>query len=133
MDNANPADTLICIGMAVASDLPNKIGERNRYVKDMNGRPIRCGTEQFEYRPSSSELRVYSFPQTWGSTALGFGGIGGAAMTTATTTVILYESCGLVYFGQRKAYLIERINETFWNDVCKFNMAYCDESSKYER
>lgn len=28
------------------------------------------------------------FPQAWGSTSLGFGGIGGQAMTSAYTTVI---------------------------------------------
>lgn len=34
------------------------------------------------------EFEFYMFPQAWGSTSLGFGGIGGQAMTSAYTTVI---------------------------------------------
>ena len=40
-------------------------------------------------RPTVSECQVLGlFPQLWGSTALGFGGIGGAAMTYAYTCVV---------------------------------------------
>jgi hypothetical protein len=55
------------------------------------------------------ELEVYSFPQMWGSTALGFGGIGGAAMTKAQTTIVLPEdrSAAHVYFNSRFAYTID--------------------------
>lgn len=48
----------------------------------------------------------YSFPQTWGSTALGFGGIGGQAITTAQTYVVLANGAIYVYFGSRFAYVI---------------------------
>ena len=50
-------------------------------------------------RPSPHELDVLLFSQTWGSTALGYGGVGGAAMTDAYTVVVrrLSEIC--VYFG----------------------------------
>lgn len=59
------------------------------------------------------------FPQTWGSTALGFGGIGGAAMTTAYTIVIRSDLNGqyAVYFGGSFAYRIDRPNEQFFLDI----------------
>lgn len=58
----------------------------------------------------------YAFPQTWGSTALGFGGIGGQAMTTAQTYVVITYGTVYVYFGSRFAYemkgmLREKIDE----------------------
>lgn len=60
-------------------------------------------------------LYWYSFPQTWGSTALGFGGIGGAAMTTAQTVVVFTYGAPIgkaaVYFGGRFAYLVENAGE----------------------
>ena len=59
------------------------------------------------------------FPQTWGSTALGFGGIGGAAMTTAYTIVIRSDLNGqyAVYFGGSFAYRIDRPNGQFFLDI----------------
>jgi hypothetical protein len=40
-------------------------------------------------RPTTRDFGVYSmFTQTWGSTALGHGGMGGAAVTTAYTIVL---------------------------------------------
>lgn len=40
-------------------------------------------------RPTIDECEVVAmFSQTWGSTAMGFGGIGGAAMTAAYTVII---------------------------------------------
>lgn len=55
----------------------------------------------------------YAFPQTWGSTALGHGGIGGQMMTSAITMVVVVqpgwhgdhpEGIALVYFGGAFAY-----------------------------
>lgn len=62
---------------------------------------------------------VAMFPQTWGSTALGFGGIGGQAITTAYTIVIYSELIGqyCVYFGGRIAYRIDAPNDQFFQDV----------------
>lgn len=51
-------------------------------------------------RPYVQELEVDMFLQGWGSTALGYGGIGGSAMTDAYTVVVSYghrQFC--VYFG----------------------------------
>jgi hypothetical protein len=50
-------------------------------------------------RPDPSELTVLLFPQTWGSTALGYGGLGGAAVTDAYTVVVRKRAELCVYFG----------------------------------
>ena len=76
------------------------------------------------------------FPQVWGSTAMGFGGIGGAAITTAYTTVVesdIDASC-CVYFGGQFAYRIERPNEQFFEDLMKQQMTQVSGAKKrYER
>ena len=71
------------------------------------------------------DLTVYSmFPQTWSSTALGFGGIGGQAFTSAYVCVIESNLVGgyAVYFGGRLAYVIERPNEKFMEDIARQRM-----------
>lgn len=59
-------------------------------------------------RPDPTECQVFAmFAQTWGSTALGFGGIGGAAMTPAYTVVVKGPQGHLaVYWAGRFGYLI---------------------------
>ena len=67
----------------------------------------------------SCDVTLYSFPQTWGSTALGFGGIGGQMITQAQTTVIMVSTTreyGAVFFGGEFAYSIENVNEAFIKD-----------------
>lgn len=44
------------------------------------------------------------YPQTWASTTLGFGGVGGDMMTTAPTTAIETAGRVFVFFGERLAY-----------------------------
>lgn len=76
------------------------------------------------------------FPQTWGSTALGFGGIGGAAITTAYVIIISSDLNGMhaVYFGGQLAYVINRPNEKFWEDVLHHRMVDAKLGKKtYER
>jgi hypothetical protein len=76
------------------------------------------------------------FPQVWGSTALGFGGIGGQTITTAYTTVVesdIDASC-CVYFGGQFAYRIEQPNEQFREDLFNQNMVQVSGAKKrYER
>jgi len=76
------------------------------------------------------------FPQVWSSTAMGFGGIGGQAITTAYTTVVesdIDASC-CVYFGGQFAYRIERPNEQFFEDLMKQQMTKVSGAKKrYER
>ena len=89
-------------------------------------------------RPHSFyDLTVYSmFPQTWSSTALGFGGIGGQAITSAYVCVIESNLVGqfAVYFGGRLAYVIERPNEKFMEDISRQRMVDAKlGKSTYER
>lgn len=61
------------------------------------------------------------YPQTWSSTTLGFGGIGGSALTTAPTIAI--ESMGqiFVFFGERFAYskAVEELPEEIYSRIFK--------------
>lgn len=57
------------------------------------------------------------FQQVWGSTALGFSGIGGQALTTAYTFVVYYRNIYYVYFGSRFAYEVDLPNEHFELDL----------------
>lgn len=65
------------------------------------------------------EFEMLMFKQTWGSTALGFGGIGGCAMTSAYTTVVLDNYTGWcgVFFGEVLAYKIKNPNQKFYEDM----------------
>ena len=85
-------------------------------------------------RPDMDDIEVVGmFNQLWGSTALGFGGIGGQAMTNAYTVVL---SCGTehaVYFGGRFAYkLASRVGELFRGDIAKRSMLPVAQQRKYE-
>lgn len=76
------------------------------------------------------------FVQTWGSTALGFGGMGGQAITSAYVCVIESNLTGehAVYFHGRLAYVIKHPNEKFWEDVHKHRMVDASMGkSHYER
>jgi hypothetical protein len=80
-------------------------------------------------------LDVFMFNQSWGSTSLGFGGIGGQVITSAYTVVI---RCGLcteafVYFGGGFAYCIEKPNDKFLEDLSKHQMASRMECGKYRK
>lgn len=70
------------------------------------------------------EYNFYVFPQTWGSTALGFGGVGGSAITKAYTTVIYEEYLNIagVFFGERLAYVVKKPNKVFFDDLKKMDM-----------
>lgn len=87
-------------------------------------------------RHSDRDFEVYAmFSQTWSSTALGFGGIGGQAITQAYTTVVRSDYTGevCVYFGSRFAYKIERPNATFYTDAANRNMKPVNQRSSYEQ
>ena len=60
-------------------------------------------------RPKVEECEVLAmFPQLWGSTALGFGGLSGAAGTRAYTVVVKGpEGHFVVYWDNRMAYVID--------------------------
>ena len=86
-------------------------------------------------RKRSPEFTLTMFKQTWGSTALGFGGIGGQAMTDAYTTVIEDEVHGWagVFFGERLAYIMYEPNQKFYEDLRNHQMCSAFESVVYKR
>ena len=98
---------------------------------------------------------MYVFPQTWSSTALGFGGCGGQAITEAYTTVVkmtsykfesskdtigriykkLEDKVYAVFFDGRIAYMCLNPNSEFFRDFDRICMkpqreaeCYVDES-----
>lgn len=79
------------------------------------------------------EGELYDFDQTWGSTALGFPGVGGQAMTTARTYVFIPDNLNTayVYFGSRFAYECD-LSEEFKNDLRNRRMADVMHSGKYK-
>lgn len=97
---SSPFDTLhAALASAEHRDMPDveyETRDWNEYKKDKDNlvmiKKIR--------RPYVHELEVDMFLQGWGSTALGYNGIGGAAITDAYTVVVSYgdrQFC--VYFG----------------------------------
>ena len=90
-------------------------------------------------RPFNDELEVIMFPQTWGSTATGYGGLGGSAMTSVYTVIVSFHlTTYCVYFGGgRLAYKLDYTNmskegrENFFMDVSNRNMASVAKSDKY--
>lgn len=88
---------------------------------------------QEDVRSTLDDFDMYTFEQVWGSTSLGFGGIGGQAMTTARTYVFVpingSRKC-FVYFAGKFAYKVN-YSEEFMEDVSKCNMASVAMSGKY--
>lgn len=88
-------------------------------------------------RPTTRDFGVYSmFTQTWGSTALGHGGMGGAAMTAAYTIVLECRATQefLVYFGSQMCYKVDRRSknlDAFVEDCKNHNLASKRDSGKY--
>jgi hypothetical protein len=88
-------------------------------------------------RPTTRDFGVYGmWPQTWGSTALGHGGMGGAAVTTAYTVVLECRATEefLVYFGGQWCYTVSRRSaniDAFIEDCKNHNLASKRDSEKY--
>ena len=85
---------------------------------------------------SNDDIDVIAmFPQVWSSTALGFGGVGGQAITTAYTIVLESDYYGYaVYFGSRFAYNVKRkASEQFYLDLQGRHMASVADHCKYEK
>lgn len=88
-------------------------------------------------RPSPHDCEVAMFPQTWGSTALGFDGVGGQAITSAYTVVVECVRTGFraVYFGGRFAYLVparpaDEQARCFQEHLAAQNLVECSKASK---
>jgi len=93
--------------------------------------------EECTRRPFYYELHVEAmFPQTWGSTALGFGGIGGQTIPPAYTIIIgcdfNHHYC--VYFGGRFAYKLDMKKfdiEKIRKDIAGHGMAEVGQRGRY--
>ena len=86
-------------------------------------------------RPTIDDFELYTFNQTWGSTALGFGGIGGQAITQARTYVFVPMTCNqkcFVYFAGRFAYKADWC-ETLKEDIRNQDMVPVYQSGKYRK
>lgn len=106
--------------LAIESDLPYRIYDD-------------CVETKRKHTPSIDEYELHVFSQTWGSTTLGFDGIGGQAMTAANTYVFLPPESEMkcyVYFAGRFAYAADYTKE-FYNDVKGQRMESVRRSRKY--
>lgn len=99
------------------------IEEKRRLYKEERATGIGMGPPDLYVdklrRPRREEVSVIMFPQTWASTALGYGGVGGAAMTTAYTVVVSDRAYACVYFGSsgRLAYRVAARSVAFLEDL----------------
>lgn len=84
----------------------------------------------------SIDYDIIMFEQIWGSTALGFPGVGGSAMTKATTYVLIPKKeadCAHVYFGSQFAYKVNGLTQKFMDDLNNHSMAgVMEASSRYD-
>jgi hypothetical protein len=84
---------------------------------------IRFRESDHGFPPCMADLLLYVFPQTWGNTAGGMGGIGGQAITTQTTVVVedALNGCAAVYFG-RFAYAVNDPGPAFYEALSNRKM-----------
>lgn len=108
---------------ALAKDLPDIEYEHVDFVTKQRVPMVR--------RPHEDDVKVFHFPQSWGDTSLGFGGVAGQATTTAYTTVVHCHPNAVVYFAGRFAYRVKHPGREFWDDVRTHNMAAVDGARKY--
>lgn len=84
-------------------------------------------------KPTSHETTLtVMFPQMWGSTALGFGGGGGNAITMAYSIVIECQGDYAVYFGSKFAYLVRGSKRALFLDIEVMQLAsVIDAATRY--
>lgn len=90
----------------------------------------------FYGRVYANEVDVYSFSQVWPTTSCGWsehGSVSGQAFTKDMTTVLVIPRIQLagVCFGNRAAYLVHGLSETFWQDLKSHNMAGVSKKARY--
>lgn len=84
-------------------------------------------------RVTDEDFDIYIFEQTWGNTSGGFEGMGGSAITTLPTYVLIptinYDEC-LVFFNGSFAYKVPYSRE-FMEDVANCNVVGRSKYTKY--
>ena len=125
----NPIESLAeAVYSAKSKDLPNiNYKQRLPSNKGLKDEEIPIA----ERRPYIEELIIHHFIQTWPSTALGFGGMGGSAMTSAYTTVVICKNNAAIYFDGRLAYVIESFIHTLIIDMKALNIKSVSEQDYY--
>ena len=94
--------------------------EFHKLPKEEQQEIIKSGSypmKTYNARPTEGDCDVQMFVELWSSTALGFGGIGGAAMTYAYTVIIKCEATqeSLVYWNGKFAYKIDMKNKNVYD------------------
>jgi len=71
----------------------------------------------------SDDIEYAAWHQTWGNTCCGFGGVGGQAMTRATT-VVVWDDRGpcVVYCANRLVRIVKKPTRKFWQRVHEWNL-----------
>ena len=112
--------------------MSNKLTQMAREILSIEADlPFRFG---YGDKATVDDFELYTFEQIWGSTALGFGGIGGQAMTSARTYVFVPVTCNqkcFVYFGGRFAYIADYCEE-LKEDIRKQQMEPVSRAGKYK-
>lgn len=115
--------------------MPNKLTEMaSELLAIESDFPLRVNRDKLHGKPITvDDFQLITFEQTWGSTALGFNGVGGQAMTSANTYVFIPEvddeKCH-VYFAGRFAYSVE-YSDVFMEDVRKHRLEPVWKKGKY--
>ena len=130
----HPSKTLTeALGAALHQDLsPIRY---QRWTPDMKkaGIPLDDpkAVEMAERRPRYDDVEVRMFPELWSSTALGYGGMGGAAMTPAYTVVVFcqknQEAC-LYWGGGRLGWKFDLSDP---NQMNHYNLMIADQCSSH--
>lgn len=129
MQLSNPIESLAsALHHAALVALPEfQYETRDRSSQDRNAR------KTLSRRPESCECSVVAmFPESWGSSALGFDGMGAAAVTLAYTVVVEGPGGDLaLYWGGQFAYLVPADSEgrkKFLKDVSSKRTASCQDA-----
>jgi hypothetical protein len=108
---------------------PHKVPEYTHSVNPgvaKKGEPRVVKTEtgkMLEKEVYLEECEVCLFQQSWSSTALGFDGIGGQAISSAYTVVVFGPyGDAVVYFNGKQAYHVRRPNKLFYEHVYNQSM-----------
>lgn len=98
----------------IIDDALRRLGEESdEFWQDFNGR----------FRIAKDEVLWYAWPQNWGDTTCGFGGIGLQAVTSAQTIVVEMTPLNemFVYHAGRFAYNVPA-SDRFWDRVRRMRL-----------